>query len=240
MCDEGDGMTRHLPCLLLAAAALASSSAAAADRNYTVTSFDQIRLNGPYKVRLTTGVAPYARASGSTQALDGVAIEVNGQILTVRRNSGSTPSYSGQPSGPVEIEIGTHDLRSASIVGAGSLDISAVRSLAFNLTVEGAGSARVGNLEVDQLKLWAAGTASASLTGSAKSATLLVRGVSSLDGAGLSVKDAVIGSEGPAMVRVNVSNTAKVDAKGASQVVLDGQPACTVAAAGSATVSGCR
>jgi hypothetical protein len=240
MCDEGGGMTRHLPCLLLAAVALASSPAAAADRNYTVTSFDQIRLNGPYKVRLTTGVAPYARASGTAQALDGVAIEVNGQILTVRRNSGSAPSYSGQPSGPVEIEIGTHDLRSASIVGAGSLDISAVRSLAFNLTVEGAGSARVGNLEVDQLKLWAAGTASASLAGTAKSATLLVRGVSSLDGAGLSVKDAIIGSEGPAMVRVSVSNTAKVDAKGASQVTLDGAPACTVAAAGSATVSGCR
>ena len=233
-------MTRHLPCFLLAAAALAAAPAAAADRNYTITGFNQIRLNGPYKVRLTTGVAPYARASGGTQALDAVALEVNGQILTVRRNSGATRSYSGQPSAPVEIEIGTYDVRSASVIGSGSLDINAVRSLAFNLNIEGAGSARVGNLEVDQLKFWAAGTASASFAGSAKSATFLVRGVSSLDAAALAVKDAIIGSEGPATVRVNVSNTAKVDAKGASQVTLDGAPACTVTAAGSATVSGCQ
>ncbi|HEX6219158.1 MAG TPA: DUF2807 domain-containing protein [Sphingomicrobium sp.] len=233
-------MTCRLHLLLLAAAFGACSPAAAADRNYSVTGFDQIRVNGPYKVRLVTGVAPFARASGSVQALDGVAIDVSGQILTVRRNSSASSGYPGQPAGPVEIEIGTHNLRSAALVGAGSLDIDAVRGMSFSLTVEGAGAAKVGNLQVDQLKLWAAGTASASLGGSAKTATFLVRGVSSLDVASLSVKDAVIGSEGPAMVRANVSNSAKVDAKGVSQITLDGEPACTVTAAGSATVSGCR
>jgi len=231
-------MTRHLPCLMVAAAFI-GSPAAAADRTYTVPGFDQVRVTGPYRVRLTTGVAPFARASGSTQALDGVSIEVNGQILSVRRNPSTSSGYPGQPAGPVEIEVGTHDLRSAVVVGSGSLDIDAVKALSFSLIVEGAGSARVGKLDVDQLKLSASGTASASLAGSAKSATLLVRGISSLDGAALAVKDAVIGSEGPAMVRVNVSNTAKIEAKGASQVVLDGSPACTVAAAGAATVSGC-
>ena len=232
-------MARHLPCFLLAAA-LAGAPAFAAERTYTVTGFDQVRVTGPYRVRMTTGVAPFARATGSTQALDGVTIEVNGQILSVRRNPSTASGYPGQPAGPVEIEVGSHDLRSAIVVGSGSLDINTVRSLSFSLNVEGAGAARVGKLDVDQLKLSASGTASTSLAGSAKAATLLVRGISSLDGTSLTVKDAVIGSEGPAMVRVNVSNTAKVEAKGASQVVLDGGPACTVTASGSATVSGCR
>ena len=221
------------------AAALASP-ATAAERNYTVTDFNQVRVTGPYKVRLTTGVAPFARASGSTGALDGVAIDVNGRILTVRRNPGASSGYPGQPAGPVEIEIGGHDLTIAGVVGSGSLDISAVRDMSFSLNVEGAGSARIGDVAVDQLKLWIAGTGSASLAGNAKSATLLVRGMSSLDGSRLSVDNATLGTEGPAMVRLTVSDTVKVDAKGVSQVELLGSPACTVTAAGSATVSGCR
>lgn len=233
-------MSRHLPLAMLAAAVAAAAPASAADRTYSVTGFEQIRLQGPYKVRLTTGVAPYARASGSTQALDGISVEVNSQTLTVRRNPSASSGYPGQPAGPVEIEIGVHDLRSASVIGAGSLEISAVRGMVFALTIVGAGSAKVDNLSVDQLKLWVAGTASASLSGAAKSATFLVRGMSALDASSLAVKDAVIGSEGPAMVRANVSNAVKVTAKGASQVMLDGAPACTVSAAGSATVSGCK
>ena len=224
--------------LLLAAAAAAP--AAAAERNYTVTDFNQVRVTGPYKVRLTTGVAPFARATGSTAALDGVAVDVNGRILTVRRNPGSSSGYPGQPAGPVEIEIGGHDLTIAAVVGSGSLDIDAVRGMSFSLNVEGAGSACVGDVAVDQLKLWIAGTGSASLAGSAKSATLLVRGMSSLAASGLSVDHATLGSEGPAMVRLTVTDTAKVDAKGVSQIDLLGSPACTGTAAGSATVSGCR
>ena len=133
-------MTRRL-LLALVAALAAATPAVAADRTYSVTGFEQIRLQGPYKVRVVTGVAPFARASGSTQALDGIAIESSGQILTVRRNPVAAGSFSGQ-SGPVEIEIGVHDLRSALVVGAGSLDINAVRGMNFSLTVEGAGAAR--------------------------------------------------------------------------------------------------
>ena len=230
-------MTRHLH--LLAAAALAAP-AHAADRSYSVTNFDQVRVQGPYKVSLVTGVAPYARASGSVQALDGISIDVSSQILTIRRNSSASGGYPGQPAGPVEIEIGGHDLRSASILGTGSLDISAVKGMTFALTVEGAGAARVGNIDVDQLKLWLAGSASATLSGTAKSATFLVRGTSALDAAALSVKDAVIGGEGPALIRANVSNSAKVTAQGVSQIILAGAPACTVRASGSATVDGCQ
>jgi len=227
-------MTRHLHLALLAAAILASP-AHAADRTYSVTNFDQVRVQGPYKVRLVTGVAPYARASGSIQGLDGISIDVSSQILTIRRNSSTSSGYPGQPAGPVEIEIGGHDLRSASIVGSGSLDISAVRGLTFSLTLEGAGAARVG-----KLKLWIAGSASAALSGTAKSATFLVRGTSALDAVGLTVKDAVIGAEGPAVIRANVSNAAKVTAQGVSQVMLEGAPACTVKTSGSATVDGCQ
>jgi hypothetical protein len=78
-------MTLRILSLVAAAAAL-SAPALAADRNYSVTSFDRIRVDGPYRVVLTTGVAPFARASGPAAAIDSVSIEVQGRTLIVRRN----------------------------------------------------------------------------------------------------------------------------------------------------------
>jgi len=82
--------------------------------------------------------------------------------------------------------------------------------------------------------------ASASLAGVAPKLTAIVRGISTLDAAGLVSKDAIIGAQGPATVRATVTGTAKVDAQGAAAVALAGGPACTVKAIGSASVTGCR
>jgi hypothetical protein len=230
--------------LLLAAAAsfaiAAAAPAAAADRNFGVSGFDRVRVDGPYKVRLITGVAPFATASGSTAALDSVAMDVQGRTLIVRSNRSTWGGYPGEATGPVEITIGTHELGGAWLNGAGSLAIDKVRGLSFDLSVEGSGAASIGLAAVDQLKVSIAGTGSARLAGTAPKLTAIVRGVSSLDASALTVKDATIGAQGPATVRATVTNSAKVDAKGPAVVDLAGSPACTVTAAGSATITGCR
>ena len=46
-----------------------ASPVGAANRNYGITSFEKVRIEGPYKVTLSTGVAPFARASGSPAAI---------------------------------------------------------------------------------------------------------------------------------------------------------------------------
>ena len=229
--------------LLLTAAAIAAGAAvpaAAADRNFGVSGFDRVRVDGPYKVRLITGVAPFAIASGPSAALDSVAIDVQGRTLIVRTNRSAWGGYPGEATGPVTITIGTHDLAAAWLNGAGSLAIDKVRGLSFDLSVEGSGAASIGLVAVDQLKVSIAGTGSASVAGTAPKLTAVVRGVSSLDASALTVKDATIGAQGPATVRATVTNSVKVDAKGPAVVDLAGSPACTVTAAGSSTVSGCR
>ena len=105
------------PCLLLIAAIAAAAPAAAAERSFTVTGFDRIRVDGPYMVRLTTGVSPYARAKGSPSALDGISVEVQGQTLIVRKAPGSSGGFPGETRGPVEIAIGTHELSRAWLNG---------------------------------------------------------------------------------------------------------------------------
>lgn len=225
---------------ILAALLLAAAPAAAAERNYSVTSFDRIRIDGPYQVTLKTNVAPFARASGTQAALDGVSIKVEGRTLIVRAGSGGWGGYPGEGRGPVTIELGTHDLSTAWINGAGTLLVDRVKGLSFELAIQGPGSMRIDAADIDQLRVGLSGAASTRLAGRVGKMTATVRGTSSLDAEALRVKDAVIGAEGPAVVRASVSGTAKVDALGLASVALDGAPSCTTKTQGSATVSGCR
>ena len=233
-------MRTFLPAAAAFMAIAAAAPADAATRNFGVSGFDRIRVDGPYKVQVTTGVAPFAIATGGSTGLDSVAIEVQGRTLVVRVNRSSWGGYPGEAKGPVEIAIGTHELTAAWLNGSGSLAIDRARGLSFDLSVQGAGSASIGKVAVDQLKISMSGTASATLAGTAPKLTAVVRGVSTLDAAGLVSKDAVIGAQGPATVKATVTGTAKVDAQGAASVALDGRPACKVNASGSATVTGCR
>jgi len=235
-------MIDRLPILaLLALASLPASAAApATQRNFSVTGFDRIRIDGPYKVTLKTNVAPFARATGTAGSLDGVSVKVEGRTLVIREGTGSWGGYPGENRGPVTIDVGTHDLSAIYINGPGALDVDKVKGLSFEISIQGSGMARIDAVDVDQMKVGVAGAATTRLAGRAAKLTATVRGTSAFEGDSLSVKDAVIGAEGPSIVRAQVTNSAKVDANGLVSVTLTGEPACTVRARGSANVTGCK
>ncbi|HVL29126.1 MAG TPA: DUF2807 domain-containing protein, partial [Sphingomicrobium sp.] len=209
--------------------------------NYSVTSFDRIRIDGPYQVSLKTNVSPFARAVGSQGALDGVSVKVEGRTLIVRATpGGSWGGYPGADRGPATISVGTHELKTVWINGAGALSVDKVRGLSFDASIQGAGTMLVDAVDVDLVKIGMSGAGTARLAGRAAKLTANVSGTSTLDAAGLAAKDAVIGAEGPVQVRAQVGGTAKVNALGLASVSLTGGAACEVKAQGSATVTGCR
>lgn len=226
---------------LIAACAtfLMAVPAGAATRNFGITSFTKVRVQGPYKVSLATDVAPFARASGSPAALDKVLVEVRGDTLVVESNP-SWGGYPGDDPGPVEISLGTHDLTSATLFGAGSIAIDRVKGLNFALTVEGSGAGEIGAVAADQLSITLEGTASARLAGEAKKVTALVRGVSTLDASKLLTPNAAISADGTATIDADVTDAARVDAWGAVTIRFTGRPSCTSKVSGSTSVSGCR
>lgn len=236
-------MIDRLPILaVIALASFPAAAAAPASRNFGVNGFDRIRVDGPFDVRLKTGVAPYARASGANSAaLDGVSVRVDGRTLIIRRDSSNSwGGYPGQSSGPVLVEIGTHELSNAWLNGAGTLAIDRVKGLMFDLNIEGAGTARIDDVAVDQFRVSASGAGTARLAGKTLKATALARGSVNIDADGLSSKDAVITAEGPSLIRLTATETAKVSAFGVSSVTLGGKPSCTLRIQGSASVSGCK
>lgn len=216
-----------------------AAPAKSATRNFGISSFDRIRVDGPFSVRLSNGVAPFASASGTPAAIDRVAIEIMGRTLVVRNNP-SWGGYPGKDTGPVEIIVGTHELTAAWLNGSGSLRIDKIKGLAFELSVQGSGAAQIEAADVDKLRVALAGSASATVAGRAARLSSALRGISSLDASGLSAKDADIAADGPATVKATVSNAAKVTASGVATVTLAGRPACTVTLTGSASVTGCQ
>ena len=80
MTGESGGMSKTA-ILAFFVAMSAASSAGAVDRTLSVTTFDKIRIDGPYKVKLTTGVSPFAKVSGSPAAIDGVSVDQQGGTL---------------------------------------------------------------------------------------------------------------------------------------------------------------
>jgi hypothetical protein len=225
-----------LPLLLMATAAPAN----AAERRFTITGFERVRVDGPFSVTLTTNSAPFARARGSAAALDRVVIEMQGRTLVVRRDRTGWGGNPGDADQSVEIALGTHELAGAWVNGSGSLAIDRARGLKFDLSVSGAGSAEIASTDVDQLRIGLLGTATSKVSGKALRLSASVDGSSSLQAGELTVKDAIITSGGPANVELTATQTAKVTARGAATVALRGRPACANRLEGSASVSGCK
>src|SRR4029079_4981195 len=136
--------------------------------------------------------------------------------------------YPGADPGPVEVTVGTHDLTNASLIGSGSLGIDRVKSQRFTLTIQGSGSAHVASVATDQLNVSLQGTANARMAGQAGKFPALVRGVSTLDAAGLSTPSADVDVDGTATVDATVTDVAKVNGWGPATVRLAGRPSCTL------------
>jgi hypothetical protein len=237
MSMEG-GLMRTFLLAAFAAFALAAP-ADAAIRNFGISSFTKIRVDGPFKVTVTTNVPPFAKANGSQNALDRVAVDVRGDTLVVHTDP-SWGGYPGSDPGPVEVSVGTHDLSSAALIGAGSVAIDRVKGLSFSLSVQGSGLGDIGQVAVDQLSVNVGGTASAKLAGHAGRLTVLVRGMSALNAARLTTPNAAVTADGTATIEAEVTDTARVDAWGPATVRFTGRPSCTLKVTGSASVSGCR
>jgi hypothetical protein len=220
-------MTRIVPAFLLPVLFLLAAPAAAADRTYSVTDFDRIQVDGPYEVTLVTGRSSGARAIGSSPAIENITVEVQGQTLKIHANR-SVWGSAAQQAGPVRIEATTRDLAVATVIGAGSLSIDRARGLRLALTVSGSGRLSVGRLEADTLIVALRGSGRLSLAGSVKTLNANLQGSGDLDAARLAADDADIYSETSGAVSLTARRSAKVRAAGVGEVIVGGNPACTV------------
>ena len=172
--------------ILLALAALAiAAPAQAATRNFGIDSFDKIRVDGPYTVTVTTGVAPFARASGKPGALDGVTVNVEGHTLVVRASLVIVGRLS-RGKRRIGRDRDRHPrARRRLAQRCRRLKINRIKGLLFQLSIQGSGTVSIDRADVDQMNIGIGGAASATIAGRVAKLTAVVRGMSALDAAAL-------------------------------------------------------
>jgi hypothetical protein len=223
--------------LILAGLMLACAPAQAATRGYTVIGFDRIQVDGPFDVTVRTGLAPSARATGSTAALDRISIAVQNSTLVIKPDNTAWGGYPGGAVGKVSVVLTMSGLSSAVLAGSGRLTIDRARGETLELGLGGAGVLAIGQLAVDRVNLLLTGSGNVTLAGRAADARLVVRGAGTIAADGLIVGHAEIISAGAGSISVTASQTAKVTAAGTGDVTVFGRPDCTINATGAGNVT---
>jgi len=219
-------MTRFL-IPLFALTALAAP-AFAEDRHYAIEDFDRVIAEGPYVVHLVTGRATSAVAHGSREALDRMSLDVQGQMLRIRRNRSSWNGGSGADPGLVTIDLVTRSVRSVRLIGPVRFDADAVRGLRVEFSVEGSGTLHATRLNADALSLALLGSGRLDIAGAAGTLAATFQGTGDLAAPGLVAHSATIVSTTSGAVALTVNGPATVTNNGIGNVRIFGRAVCTI------------
>ena len=91
-------------------AAACSPAGGATMRAYPVGSFDGIRSTGPWIVRVHTGAAPSARASGDADMLDRLIVDIADDELRIGSKPGWGDTFNWGRRGTVTIDVTVSNL----------------------------------------------------------------------------------------------------------------------------------
>jgi hypothetical protein len=226
----------RVPILAALSIAALAGPAAAETRGYTITSFDKIRVAGPFTVNVRTNAGPSARAEGSAAAIDRLRVEVQGGTLVVSSDRNAWSGWQGENAGPVTLNVTTPGLASAILTGSGSLNIDRAKAPRFDLSLTGSGDVSVGVLTTELLRVTITGSGKATVAGKVAQTRALVQGAGAIQAAKLVTTDLDVTVNGSGDVSFAATRVAKVNASGSGKVDITGPAACSVRATGSGEV----
>jgi hypothetical protein len=221
---------------LLPLATACSGSAQAATRSYGVTSFDRIRVAGPFDVHVHVGGSPSARATGTQDAIDRLSVEQQGTILVIKPLPGGWGGWPNGSHGRLVVDVVAPALSNAAIAGSGDVTIDRVKGDQLDLALSGSGSVAVGTVDVEALTAVMTGSGSLSIAGRARQAKATLTGSGDLKAGDLMADDAVVGLVGSGDLAIGAKRSAKVNLSGSGDVTINGPAACSVTRSGSGDV----
>jgi len=218
---------------ILALIALATPVAAQSrDKTVMLTSFDRIRVEGPFDVTLTTGKGAGGVLSGDDRAIERVNLRVEGRTLIVGAGVDGWGGYPGEAIGQVTVRVTTPSLRSATVAGGGQLRVDRMRAQQIDLSVAGAGALSVAGVEADQVNATMNGSGAMTLAGKSGRARFVNSGTGAIDAAGLVARDLTVLSQGMGTGSFNALYTADISAMGLGGISVAGAAKCTVRGVG--------
>lgn len=213
--------------------AAAPAASAQESRSFMVTGVDRVRVDGPYDVRVVTGVASSAKVEGDRDAVQRLMVRVDGGTLVVTASTDSSLGGRRGSATPTLVTITVPiAIRAALINGGGRLSVDRMKGQRVDLSVNGAGTLRVDAIDAGELAATLTGTGMMTLGGKAARATFGSYGAGSIDAAGMMANDLMVQSGSSGNGSFAARFTARVTTSGLGEVVVAGQPKCVVSGSG--------
>lgn len=213
-----------------------AAPATAAERRLFVSSFDRIRVEGPFPVTISTGRSTGGSVTGDARALEQVEVRQDGTTLVVRPSLDRGRASAQRTAGPVTIALTTTRLTSATLLGGGTLVVTGAvtgsvaggRAERLDLSVTGAGSIALSGANVDAANATVIGTGQITLAGRAAKVRLLVNGSGKIAADKLDAGELSVRVDGPGEVAARARYTAAVTNAGLGKVAIAGSAKCVI------------
>ncbi len=225
-------------CAALAATALfLCGPASAAEKRFGLSSFETIEVNADVMVEVVNRAPVSAVATGPQDSLDRLSIEARDGKLLISERQFAGDEKRRAPRGPVTVRVNAANLRSATLGGAGSLQVDALKGQRAMVGLRGPGRLTVGRITADRLSVAMLGNGTMTLGGAAKQAQMTLSGAGMVDAGGLAVDELISDSEGAGDHILRAIKSAAITARGIGKTVVLGRPVCTVRNVGSGSVT---
>lgn len=225
-----------VPLLLIATGAAAPQLR---ERSFMLTDFDRVRLDGPFRVEIVTGLPSGVVVTGDGRAAERVNVRVDGGTLVIAPSTLGWDGWREGREGDLAIRVGVRRLRGARVNGGGRLTIDKVAAPRVDLGVSGSGQLAIGTLDTDQLVATLVGTGAMTLSGgSGRVARFMSQGAGTIDAAGTRFSDLTVHSQSSGDSRFAATMTAAVTALGSGAVRVTGTAKCRLSGPGPMTCAG--
>ena len=214
-----------------------ANMAPAAERRYSISDFDKIRVVGSAGVIVNNGRATTIRATGSREAIEALSIEVQDRVLTVQPITGTFTAQPPSAAGPVTIFITAPLLNGAKLNGSGTLKIAELRGAQADVSLTGSGQIAIARIMVDRLTTRLSGSGTLTLAGKTLNLDANIKGSGSVTATALDAADLKLTAASSGLISMSAKRSAMVTSTGSGSVTITGTPSCTVQNLGVGTVT---
>lgn len=221
----------------MAGAIGAALPASAAERNYSITDFEEVRVIGTHDVVISTGRATTVTANGSAAAIDRLSVSTIGKTLTIRWLTPSRSTWQAPSDGGAKVFVTLPQLKAVRVEGSAVVRASELSGLDARLSLAGAGRIEVARLASDRASVRMLGSGRIQVAGEVKTLDADIRGSADLDGSQLTVSDIKLVSATSGRIEMKGLRSANIKQTGVGEVIVSGADvSCTVENAGSGIV----
>lgn len=197
-----------------------------------LVAFSQLRIDGPFDVRLVQGGVDQATvvADDNIEPLIETAVEGDALVIRMKADAGFTTR-----SAPT-VRVSARALQAVAINGSGDLGADSFKADSLSLNVIGSGDVQFGLLEVKELKVSISGSGDVRLAGRAEQQSWRVSGSGDVDARALAGRAAKVNLHGSGDVALGVTEQLDAQLSGSGDLSYAGRPQLRQSVSGSGEI----